>query len=164
MSKPAVWIASVVAVPLISLALSSVARTAREMSDPCTQWIAQDRSRSQPVNRRGGVLGGVLQAPSPHQTPLRFAAPCTNRVSAIGESKRQAAITLAAVPGGLLLGSLMGLAGAIASWPALLLFGGIILAVESVFVSIGPLIAVGAVLLLVASYKVRRANRVKTIH
>jgi hypothetical protein len=79
-------------------------------------------------------------------------------VSGTAESKHDALISAALIPGGLLLGSLLGIAGALVSLPFLLMIGAAILLIESIFVSVGPAVALGAALFFLAAYQIRKHN------
>jgi hypothetical protein len=150
--RQAVFLAIVVALPISVLAIASFERTASRLADPCTEWISRDAGNPGRIKVRRGNLGAALQAGT------HFPTPCANRVSETAETRHDALVSAALIPGGLLLGSVLGIAGALASLPFLLMIGAAILLLESIFVSVGPVIAIGAALFLVTAYKVHKRN------
>lgn len=82
----------------------------------------------------------------------RRPSPCSNRISGTSKTKNEAIIQAVEIPGGLLFASVIGIIGAVASLPLLLLLAGVGLLAESFFVgSIAPLTVVAGCLLLLSA-------------
>ena len=119
------------AAPVAGIALWSISRTAFELGDPCAQW---DQPSGQPVYAHIG----------PRDT-------CRQH-SIHSESRTQAALRAAAVPGGLLLAAMLALAGTALSRRWMMFAAGSAMLVETLVVfTIAPLtLIVGLGFLLLA--------------
>jgi hypothetical protein len=130
MRRDAVAIAVIAVLPPIALAAWSFSQTLPQFSDPCVQWGAsQPASMTVPPN-----------------------GPCRS-ITGTSETKRQAVIRLLLFPGGILLGSLLGLSGTLARRAYITMAGAGVLLLESFTHSLGFLTLASSLLFLIAARK-----------
>lgn len=160
MPRGVLVLASVIALPACFVALSSMTRTVEALRDPCMSWGA---SRNDSLTtERSGRLGGTLPgSPATSQDPHLNELGCSNRISGTSQTRKDALVQALTIPGGLLVASIIAIAGAAASLPALLLLGGFIFIAESFFISLAPFSAVAGALLILGARKVWEQRRIK---
>jgi hypothetical protein len=145
-----VLLTAVLTIPIVGVGLWSIFRTMADLADPCASWVS-DSSRT-------GQLSASI-APND---------PCRSK-TVHGQSKEQAAISAAVVPGGLLIAAMLALAGAISSCRQMMLAGAIGILAETLLVfSLAPLTLVAGLGVLYLASRVQpggascRSARIKT--
>jgi hypothetical protein len=122
--------------------------------DPCQHWATEGQSQGLNLGRRRGNISASLPPPSGGFDP------CAQRVSFTAETRHQAMRRLVIFPGGLLIGSVLGILGTLYAFPLLIVLGAAILLAESPFImTMAPLTFAGGVLLLLAARKARLQKR-----
>ena len=125
----------VAASPVAGIAIWSISHTVIELSDPCANW---DYPPGQPVYMHVGPHDACRE-PSVHT-----------------ESKARAAMRTAIVPGGLLLATMLAVAGAAFSYRRLVIAAGIGMLIETLVVfTIAPLTLVVGVSFLLLSKRLQ---------
>ena len=111
--------------PPAGVAIWSIGHTVRQMSDPCVRWN-----------------GGGSRSLS---ATIRPGDPCVS-IKAVGESRLRAAITCALIPGGVLLGAALGIAGVAAARRRLILAGAFLMLAETLLAfTIAPLTLIAGI-------------------
>jgi hypothetical protein len=146
MRSRAVTFALLGALPTALLAVVVLIRSVPKFFDPCLQWGA-GREEGSSLSGRGKSYSSSLAL------PLGGQGPCAQRIAATSETKAQAVARLALAPGGILIGSILGLLGVLLSAPALTIFAASIMFLESIALvfSFAPLTLAAGVFFLLAA-------------
>jgi hypothetical protein len=157
MRNKALLLAATAAVPCGILAIGVLIHSATEFSDPCLQWgVGRETVSRSPGRASGSFTSPSLLVPRPGGQN-----PCSQHVRFTSGTKGEALIRLLLIPVGLLIGSVLGILGAMTSSPLPSLVGATILFLESIplMFSLAPLSIAGGVLLLVAAQRIRSEKR-----
>lgn len=150
MSRRALTLAIIGAVPVLSLAIFSAIPLVSRFSDPCMQWGVGKVDRTASPGFRSGQFAAALPPPG---YAMRN-DPCMRRSSGSPETRDEAVWRLVTIPFGLFIASFLGIGGVVSSRPWITAAGSVILFVESIVIfSLAPLTLFAAVLLLLAARK-----------
>ena len=136
------WAAVLVALPISTFAIGSVASFSFELTSPCVLWPDS-----------GGYVASASH-------------PC-REVTGLGETRMRASIEAAAVPGMILMAAALGIWGAVRSRQAVVIVAGLLMVLEMIptIFSVAPLALLAGVGFLVVAYRMpdRARSRPQTV-